>query len=206
VNDFPAEVHSWSGAQFADRIDDAMRVYARAMDYPPSAGDQRAMTARHHVDYDGFCARAATLPDGTLVGFGYGYTTMPGQWWHDLVRTALSGELARDWLRDAFELSELHVLPEYQCRGLGRRMLVELAEAVPHAAMLLSTPDIETRAFRLYREYGFRDLRRRYLFPGDVRPFAILGASLPLAAPPGRPSGHRGQRGQRRAESDPCGQ
>jgi hypothetical protein len=47
--------------------------------------------------------------------------------------------------------------------------------------MLLSTPDIDTRAFRLYRHVGFVDLRRHYLFPGDVRPFAVLGARLPLA-------------------------
>ena len=46
--------------------------------------------------------------------------------------------------------------------------------------MLLSTPDIDTRAFRLYRHVGFVDLRRHYLFPGDVRPFAVLGARLPL--------------------------
>jgi hypothetical protein len=46
--------------------------------------------------------------------------------------------------------------------------------------MLLSTPDIQSRAFRLYRDLGFVDLRRHYLFPGDVRPFAVLGARLPL--------------------------
>jgi ribosomal protein S18 acetylase RimI-like enzyme len=46
--------------------------------------------------------------------------------------------------------------------------------------MLLSTPDSDTRAFRLYRDLGFVDLRRDYLFPGDSRPFAVLGATLPL--------------------------
>ena len=29
-----------------------------------------------------------------LVGFGYGYTTMAGQWWHDQVRLALGPDLA----------------------------------------------------------------------------------------------------------------
>jgi ribosomal protein S18 acetylase RimI-like enzyme len=72
------------------------------------------------------------------------------------------------------------VLPEFQGSGTGRILLGELAGSLPHDAMLLSTPDMDTRAFRLYRHLGFVDLRRHYLFPGDVRPFAVLGAQLPL--------------------------
>ena len=176
----PAGVHAWSGEQFAARVDEAMRIYARAMNYPYSAADQRAVTARRHAHNTGFASRAALLADGTLVGFGYGYTTAPGQWWHDLVRKALTAPLAAEWLHDAFELSELHVLPEYQGHGIGRRLLLDLAAGLPHASMLLSTPDADTRAFRLYRDLGFHDLRRQYLFPGDARPFAVLGAHLPL--------------------------
>lgn len=173
-------VITWSGKEFARNVNDAMRIYATAMGYPKHAADQRAVTARRHADNHGFASRAAVLPDGTLVGFGYGYTTTPGQWWHDLVKRALGKELARQWLVDAFELSELHVLPEYQGLGTGRDLLVELAAGIPHSAMVLSTPDSDTRAFRLYRSAGFVDLRRHYLFPGDARPFAVLGARLPL--------------------------
>jgi len=173
-------VESWTGRQFGARIDDAMGIYVSAMRYPDHTGAQRAVSARKHVAYDGFACRAALLEDGTLVGFGYGYTTKPGQWWHDLVRNALTPDDARDWLHDAFELSELHVLPEFHGIGIGRRLLTSLAAGIPHAAMLLSTPDQDTRAFRLYRDTGFVDLARNYLFPGDARPFAVLGARLPL--------------------------
>jgi ribosomal protein S18 acetylase RimI-like enzyme len=173
-------VVQWTSDQFAARLDEAMAIYVAAMGYPAHAGDQRAMTARRHVHNAGFACLAAVLDDGTLVGFGYGYTTRPGQWWHDLVRRALLREEAADWLADAFELSELHVLPDQQGIGIGRRLLISLASGVPHSAMLLSTPDTDTRAFRLYRDTGFIDLARNYLFPGDARPFAVLGARLPL--------------------------
>jgi len=173
-------VEAWSPQQFAARVDEAMQIYVAAMGYAPYAGTQRAVTARRHTANEAFACRAALMPDDTLVGFGYGYTTLPGQWWHDLVRKALTPDLARAWLRDAFELSELHVLPPFQGRGLGRRLLTELSAGIPHAAMLLSTPDADTRAFRMYRSLGFVDLRRHYLFPGDSRPFAVLGARLPL--------------------------
>lgn len=178
-----ARVQTWSAEQFAARADEAMAIYVRAMGYPVQAATQRALTARRHTKHHGFAARAAVLPDGTLVGFGYGYTTLPGQWWHDLVRRALRTDVAQDWLADAFELSELHVLPEYQGAGIGRVLLTDLASGIAHATMLLSTPDADTRAFRLYRALGFVDLKRRYLFPGDSRPFAVLGARLPLDGP-----------------------
>jgi ribosomal protein S18 acetylase RimI-like enzyme len=74
----------------------------------------------------------------------------------------------------------MHVLPAAQGAGIGRRILESLAERIPHDAMLLSTPDSDTRAFRLYRRLGFVDLARNYLFPGDSRPFAVLGTRLPL--------------------------
>jgi ribosomal protein S18 acetylase RimI-like enzyme len=175
-----ARVEQWAGRQFTARVDEAMDIYVQAMRYPEHTGVQRAVSARKHVAIDGFACRAAVLEDGSLVGFGYGYTTMPGQWWHDLVRRALDREAAASWLGDAFELSELHVLPQYHGIGIGRRLLTSLAAGLPHTSMLLSTPDSDTRAFRLYRDTGFVDLARNYLFPGDSRPFAVLGARLPL--------------------------
>ncbi|MGI8679161.1 MAG: GNAT family N-acetyltransferase [Jatrophihabitans sp.] len=175
-----ARIESWTAQQFEDRIDEAMYVYVRAMKYPDYTGTQRAISARKHAAIDGFACRAALADDNTLLGFCYGYTTMAGQWWHDLVRRALDREGSTDWLRDSFELSELHVLPEHQGAGLGRRLLTSLAGDLGHATMLLSTPDTDTRAFRLYRDTGFVDLARNYLFPGDSRPFAVLGARLPL--------------------------
>jgi ribosomal protein S18 acetylase RimI-like enzyme len=175
-----ARVVDWSGREFLARVDEAMGIYVRAMRYPDHTGTQRAVSARKHVTLPGFACRAAVLEDNTLVGFGYGYTTRPGQWWHDLVRRAVDTSTAVEWLGDAFELSELHVLPEYQGIGIGRRLLTSLAAGIPHSAILLSTPDTDTRAFRLYRDTGFVDLARNYLFPGDARPFAVLGARLPL--------------------------
>jgi ribosomal protein S18 acetylase RimI-like enzyme len=173
-------IETWSGPQLAGRADEAMAIYALAMNYPGYAGAQRAVTARRHTSNAGFACRVAIGPDGSLVGFGYGYTTAPGQWWHDLVRAAISRQSDVSWLENAFELSEIHVLPDWQGAGIGRRLLTSLAAGIAHSAMLLSTPDADTRAFRLYRDLGFVDLARNHLFPGDARPFAVLGVRLPL--------------------------
>jgi ribosomal protein S18 acetylase RimI-like enzyme len=174
-------IESWSGGQFARRLSEAMAIYVQAMHYAPSAGVQRGITARRHATHSGFACRVALDSRDNLVGFGFGYTTTPGQWWHDLVRRAIGPAQISDWLVDAFELSELHVLPRSQGAGIGRQVLLALAGDIPHRSMLLSTPDADTRAFRMYRSLGFVDLARQYLFPGDARPFAVLGARLPLS-------------------------
>ncbi len=182
----------WSPADLRGRLGEAMGLYAEAMGYPPEAGQHRAGFAVAHTRRPGFRSTAAVFgPEpGQLAGFGYGYATSPGQWWHDQVRAALSPSLADEWLAGCFELSELHVRPRYQGQGLGRALLTTLVDGLPQQTVLLSTPEGDTRAWRLYRSLGFVDLVRHHLFPGDSRPFAVLGVRLPLlAAAPTGPTG-----------------
>ena len=176
----------WSPAEARERMPAAMAVYAEAMGYPAEAGQHRAGFAVAHTRRPAFRAVAA-IGDGDgpgevgeLLGFGYGYATAPGQWWHDQVRAALDPAVADEWLRGCFELSELHVRPVHQGRGVGRSLLQTLVDGLPQPAVLLSTPEGDTRAWRLYRSVGFVDLLRHHLFPGDSRPFAVLGVRLPL--------------------------
>jgi ribosomal protein S18 acetylase RimI-like enzyme len=163
-------------------LNEAMDIYVAAMGYAPFSGAQRGVHALKHAEFDSFACRAALAADGTMLAFGYGYTSQPGQWWHDLVRRAIGSEQL-GWLANAFELSELHVLPQAQGHGLGERVLRSLAEELPHRSMVLSTPEAENRAWRLYRRLGFVDLARDHMFPGDHRPFGVLGARLPFVAP-----------------------
>jgi ribosomal protein S18 acetylase RimI-like enzyme len=87
-------------------------------------------------------------------------------------------QLAADWLRDAFEVCELHVRPELQGRGLGRDLLLQLLGGTDAQSAVLTTPDLETRARRFYRSGGWEDLVRDLVFPGDPRSFAVLGLRL----------------------------
>jgi len=162
-----------------DRLDEAMDIYVAAMGYPRGSAKQRGLHVRKHAGYDSFRFRAAVNPGGRMLAFGYGYTCLPGQWWHDLVTKAV-GRRGGSWLDHAFELSELHVTPSAQGLGIGERVLRSLADDLPHRSMVLSTPEGDNRAWRLYRRVGFVDLARNHLFPGDHRPFGVLGAWLPF--------------------------
>ena len=178
----------WTPADLTRRLDDVIAVYGQAMGYPPSLLATRRGYIASHVHRRGFLAVASVDVQGTLLGFGYGYRSEPSQWWHDQVRGAITPQQRLGWLAECFEVVELHVRPAAQGHGLGAaqlRMLLSMAEG---ATTLLSTPEADeatSRAWRLYRRFGFVDVLRDFSFPGDLRPFAVLGRTLPLPAPDG---------------------
>jgi ribosomal protein S18 acetylase RimI-like enzyme len=169
------------------RLAEALDIYVTAMRYPPGTAEQRApMWLAHMLRQDWRCV-AAVDGDGALVGVSYGYRGAAGQWWHEQVRRGLltsAGTAAVSaWMADYFELTELHVRPSAQGRGLGEGLLRHLLDGVRAETTLLSTPEGPSRAWRLYRRVGFQDVLRDYLFAGDPRPFAVLGHRLPLEQP-----------------------
>jgi ribosomal protein S18 acetylase RimI-like enzyme len=174
-----------SADEFRARLPEALALYVAAMGYPPGTAEQRAPMWLTHVLREGWRSFAATDADGRLLGLAYGYRGSGGQWWHEQVRRGLdrtAGDgAAQRWLSDYFELTEIHVRPENQGRGIGEDLLQRLLDGVPHANVLLSTPEGTSRAWKLYRRMGFEDVLRDYHFAGDPRPFAILGRSLPLS-------------------------
>ena len=131
---------------------------------------------------------AAELSNAPLLGVAYGYPGAPGQWWQQQVilglqRGALPPHEIAGLMNSYFELTELHIHPRAQGRGLGEALARRLLAGRPEENVLLSTPETSgepNRAWRLYRRLGFTDVIRQYHFAGDPRAFAILGRKLPL--------------------------
>lgn len=171
--------------EFGPRLREALNLYVDAMNYPPGTAQQRAPMWAEHMARPGWRCVAALDEDDRLVGICYGYHGASRQWWYEQVQKGLATVLPPDrlqlWLRDYFELTELHVRPEAQGRGLGEALLrALLVEPQPAARVLLSTPEGPSRAWRLYLRLGFEVLLRDYRFAGDPRKFAVLGRELPL--------------------------
>ena len=178
-------------------------VYVDAMRYPRGTEDQRASMWLEHTRRHGWKAVAAveiarsttrpiarrpTLAAAPMLGVAYGYCGAPDQWWQQQVVQGLH-RVGADRVRIAelmtsyFELTELHIAPQAQGRGLGEALARRLLADRGEAHVLLSTPEINgeaNRAWRLYRRLGFTDIIRGYHFAGDPRAFAILGRALPL--------------------------
>ncbi|MCW2914551.1 MAG: GCN5-related N-acetyltransferase [Actinomycetia bacterium] len=188
---------------FRKRIGALLDVYTAAMDPPLDQLPGRHAIMQRHAVYPGFRAivaerRRSTIrllggPPTETAGFIYGFHGAQGQWWHDVVYQALvdlgGRRHAEDWLADPFEVAELHVHPDAQGQGLGRRLITELCEGRPERTVVLSTLDRPgSRARRLYQSLGLTDLLSDFEFPGGGPPYAVMGAALPLARYASAPS------------------
>jgi ribosomal protein S18 acetylase RimI-like enzyme len=178
--------------EFRSSIRALVAVYAAAMSPPDRTLSGREAIMERHAASPGFRGLVAQA-DGELAGFTYGFHGETGQWWHDMVaaalatRTSAAASAARSvtpggWLDDSFEVAELHVLPRWQGNGIGRSLLLTVADGRPERTAVLSTADAPTRARRLYRAVGFTDLLTDFRFSGAEPPYAVMGATLPLAA------------------------
>lgn len=189
------------------RLGDALSVYVDAMRYPRGTENQRAGMWLEHTRRRGWKAVAAVevareeagadtsgapseaeLRTAPLVGIAYGYPGAPGQWWQQQVvlglqRSGFPPQAIDRLMNSYFELTELHIHPRAQGRGLGEALARRLLAGRDENNVLLSTPENNgeaNRAWRLYRRLGFTDVIRSYYFAGDPRAFAILGRALPL--------------------------
>ena len=174
------EVRRLSAAEFTALGHEAAGVFAAALEYGPVEPRVLAFPAiaRQHAARSDFRAYGAFDGD-RLIGFSEGYSSLPGQWWHDSVAARLPPDQRQRWLDGAFELVELHVHPAYQGRGLGGRLHDLLLEGVPNRTAVLSTRSAETPAMALYRKRGWLVLIDEMLFPSNAVPFRILGRDLP---------------------------
>lgn len=173
------EVVSFDAEGFTPYAEASVEVFGVAMDAPVTELQSRQAIVLRHLGRPGFTAVAA-LEAERLVGFGYAYPGRRGQWWHDIVSTALGPEAAAQWLSSSFEIVELHVRPEAQGSGLGRQLLTALLAGAPGGTAVLSTGDRDSRARRLYRSMGFVDLLTAFRFPGREEPYCVMGRPLPV--------------------------
>jgi ribosomal protein S18 acetylase RimI-like enzyme len=161
-------------------VDEALAVQAQAFGLSEEEIAVRRHIVLRHLANPGARALGATSSTGRLVGFVYGMPNDRAQWWSSVVEPYLRRAGNEGWLDDSFTITELHVLPAYQGRGIGRRLITTLTDAVAEPRSILSAIDTESPARALYRKLGYHDLARRVLFPSAPCPYAVMGAFLPL--------------------------
>lgn len=168
-------------------FDPTVKIWLAAMQRAPD--HPRAQTwgeiLERHTARNGFRCRVA-FERGTPLGFSYGYTGAPGQWWTDLVAAALEEAARERWIGGHFELVELHVHPNAQGRGIGGRLHDAILEDLPHRTALLSTQRGPTAAYALYRKRGWETLVEHFSFPQENVEYRIMGLELAERQPAAR--------------------
>ncbi len=161
-------------------VDEALAVQAVAFGLGPDEVAVRRQIVLRHMTHNGARAYGATTPEGRLVGFVYGMPNDRTHWWSTVVEPYLRAQRNELWLDDSFVITELHVHPAHQNRGAGRALITTITDSAAEPRSILSAIDIESPARALYRSLGYQDLARRVLFPSAPRPYAVMGAPLPL--------------------------
>lgn len=163
-------------------LPEMVEIYRQAFTPPPyNKGEEEVIyfenTLPEHAQRADFRLTAA-LEEERLLGFAYGYTSAPGQYWQVVVRRRLTPELAAFWLSNAFQLAEMALLPAWQGQGIGGALHDRILEGLPHRTAVLSTMAAETNAFHLYRGRGWQVLVEEFTPPGMARAYRVMGLML----------------------------
>ncbi|WP_407561529.1 GNAT family N-acetyltransferase [Streptomyces sp. 184] len=164
----------------AARVDDALAVQAVAFGLTDDEIAVRRHVVLRHLTNSGARALGATTATGRLAGFVYGMPNNRVYWWSTVVQPYLRAVGEDRWLDDTFVITELHVHPAFQQRGIGRELITRITDTAAEPRSLLSAIDAESPARHLYRQLGYRDLAGRVVFPGAPSPYVVMGAELPL--------------------------
>ena len=91
--------------EFRAAIGDLVAVYAAAMNPPERLiGGREAIMDRHAASPGFRCLTA--VDDGVVAGFCYGFHGESGQWWHDMVASALASRSGAGYAAPAPESPE----------------------------------------------------------------------------------------------------
>lgn len=162
------------------RIDEALAVQALAFGLSDDEVEVRRHIVYRHLLHPGALALGALTETGRLVGFVYGMPNSRTHWWSTVVEPYLRRNGTDSWLDDSFVITELHVHPGFQGRGIGRSLITTITDSVEQPRSILSAIDIDSPARGLYRALGYQDLARQVMFPSAPSPYAVMGAPLPL--------------------------
>ncbi|MEU6481521.1 GNAT family N-acetyltransferase [Streptomyces sp. NPDC047017] len=167
----------------AARVDEALAVQAVAFGLGAEEVAVRRQIVLRHMTTPGARALGATTASGRLAGFVYGMPNDRTHWWSTVVEPYLRAGGHEDWLDGSFVITELHVHPGHQNRGVGRALITTVTDAAAETRSILSAIDTDSPARGLYHSLGYVDLARLVHFPSAPKPYAVMGAPLPLRRP-----------------------
>ncbi|MEG3631349.1 GNAT family N-acetyltransferase [Streptomyces poriticola] len=166
--------------ELSAHVDEALSIQAAAFGLGADEIAVRRQIVLRHMTFPGARALGATTSDGRLVGFVYGMPNDRTHWWSTVVEPYLRAHGNDDWLDGSFVITELHVHPGHQNLGIGRALITTVTDGAAEPRSILSAIDTDSPARALYRSLGYRDLARQVLFPSAPKPYAVMGAPLPL--------------------------
>ncbi|WP_224333966.1 GNAT family N-acetyltransferase [Haloprofundus halobius] len=138
---------------------------------------EAATQFERHAEYPGYRGFAA-VEDDEVLGFVYGYTSAPGQFYHDQLATALGPERTERWLRNCFEFVELAVAEDARRRGLGTSLHDSVLDGLSHETSVLTTGVDNDPARALYEREGWQTVHDAFEL-NEGNPMVVMARELP---------------------------
>ena len=132
---------------------------------------------RKHSSYTGYKGMIL-LSDKEVVGFSYGYTSLPGQYYHEKLAKEFTTEEYDKWLTNCFEFVELAVHPDYRKQGFGRMLVNQLLQNIQNETAVLTTQVNNSAARRLYESLNWLTLKEPFFPSDESNPYIIMGKEL----------------------------
>ncbi len=130
-----------------------------------------------HSSYKGFNGFIILSKEDHVLGYSYGYMSLPGQFYHELLASELNPEEYYKWLKDCFEFVELAVHPSNRNQGLGKFLITKLLRKVGNRTAILTTQVDNTSARSLYESLDWKIIK--YFYPDrSKQPYVIMGKEL----------------------------
>jgi ribosomal protein S18 acetylase RimI-like enzyme len=131
-----------------------------------------------HSSYKGFTGMAMLSKEEQVIGFSYGYTSLPGQYYHELLAKEFHPEEYHYWFQDCFEVVELAVHASYRKQGVGTTLMTKLLENVDHQTTILNTQSSNNIARALYTSLQWKVLKEPFYPDSLKQPYVIMGKEL----------------------------
>jgi ribosomal protein S18 acetylase RimI-like enzyme len=126
---------------------------------------------QHHSKYPNFEGYLA-IAGHQVTGYIYGYTSIKGQYYHDLLESHLQSD--REWLKDCVELVELGVHPQYRRQGIAKQLIQTLLQNRREKTALLTTRKDNHQAISFYKRQGWVVIREGF-YPNVPHEYIIMG-------------------------------
>ncbi|WP_052400597.1 GNAT family N-acetyltransferase [Oceanobacillus jeddahense] len=147
-------------------------------DYSHEDKGNAVKNLRKHAGYEGFVGIKSRDEAGNVIGFAYGYTSLPNQFYREKIADQLPEDQIDSWLYDCFEFVELAVHHSYKRLGVASKLHDALLANTNCKTAVLTTGVKNKPAVNLYRKKGWELIKNDAPVISEANLQVIMGKIL----------------------------
>ncbi|MGX7112605.1 GNAT family N-acetyltransferase [Gemella cuniculi] len=103
--------------------------------------------------------------DNKIIGFANGQDFMETNWWATQLKKDFTKEMKEKFYNKAFELEEFALLPDYQSKGYGSKLMQNIIDDLNERDILLGTKkENNDKAINFFEKFNFEYLLNPFYY------------------------------------------